>query len=187
VDYVPSRNLVTTDTVRFTYRDRSSPPQYASTPALTFRFRLVAVDDSPVVLPLSILVNDTDAREGRSVVGRLRYYDVETPHSNLNVSMSLALGFYDPLLPRNATNASVFFTDAGMVELLPASTRNETDGTGQAVMFRYTPNGKTYVPFDKFTFIVSDGHSMSLGNVTILSALSSSGSDSAIGKAGADA
>jgi hypothetical protein len=160
VGYTPAEHFAGSSTIRFTFRDRGTPPFYATTPAYEYRFDLEPVNDAPVALSTTFIADGASAAQGTPFIGRLRYYDIELSQKYLNVSLSPELGYYDPTVV-NATNASYIKTSNGLVELLPANTQNATlNGTEEAIMFRYTPSG-AYAPSDSFTFFVYDGSSTS--------------------------
>lgn len=156
VDYTPAANYVGADVIVFTLRDRptdGTTPLVASTAAFQFRFNLAPVNDAPVALDQVVTLNASMSRQGLPYMGRLRYYDAESPPNNLTV-------FLDQLtVPFNAsTNVSYTInTASGRVTLLPSTLLIAADGSADALVFLYEPAGGTYAASDSFSFSVFDG------------------------------
>lgn len=171
--YTPSENLYGADLVRFTFRDRpvdGTQPLLASNAPFEFRFNIAPVNDPPVALHQEYKIPAEQAQSGTPLLKALRYYDVETPHANLSVSLSPKLGYFDPL-----TNVTYqFFTGSGIVTLLNGSAINNTDGAPDALVFQYQPLG-TYATTDSFTFTVFDGNLSATATITITSPSKQSG------------
>jgi hypothetical protein len=172
VIYRPGQHVGGIDPVRFTMLDTPSDgtqPLMAATAPYLFRFNITQVDAAPVAIPLKLPVGS-----GPAIMRRLTYYDLERPQSQLFVTLDPRQGYFDP-----AGNTTHTITTAhGRVTLLPAESINASDwnvtsressrdGTREAVVFRYEPNGGEYADSDSFAFTVFDGKQTATGLVTI--------------------
>lgn len=102
ITYVPSQHLHGLDSLSFTVYDHApdgSTALPASTAPFEFRFHIKPVNNPPVALGQSITLDGkTGSQKSGSYLGRLRYYDVESPHSNLSISLSSAMGYFNVTL-----------------------------------------------------------------------------------------
>ena len=98
VYYMPSQYLYGMDTISLTIYDHPSDgltPFPASTSPFEFRFHIDEVNNPPFALNSTFVIDNITLQNGQPYLGRLRYYDVESPHSNLSVTLSPSLGFFN--------------------------------------------------------------------------------------------
>ena len=111
VSYVPSQYLHGLDSVSFTIYDHptdGSPALPASTAPYEFRFHIKDINNPPFALDTVFKVDSITAQQGKAYLGRLRYYDVESPHTNLSIVLTGNVDFFNLSLYLATHSGSVF-------------------------------------------------------------------------------